>query len=47
MIPLALNVAVLDELTRCTCLETNVPSCLAAAIGTADDNLVHLEIETG
>ena len=47
MIPLALNVAVLDELTRCTCLETNVPSCLAATIGTADEISFILEIETG
>jgi hypothetical protein len=34
MIPLALSIAVLDELTRRTCLETS--TSLFAAIGTAD-----------
>jgi hypothetical protein len=35
MIPLALDIAILDELTRHTCLETNALSCHVAAIGAA------------
>ena len=34
MIPLTFSVAILDELTRRTCLETNAP-IIAAAIGAA------------
>jgi hypothetical protein len=41
MIPLAFGIAILDEHTRFTCLETNTPSCHTAAIGTADVDLVH------
>jgi hypothetical protein len=41
MISLAVNVAILDKLTRRTCLETST-SLFFAAIGTADAvNLVH------
>ena len=44
MIPLALSVAIFDELTRHTCLETDNPlHLLLAAVGAADDDdLVHL-----
>jgi len=39
MIPSTLGVAILDGHTRLACLETNA-SC-NAALGTADDDLVH------
>jgi len=35
MIPLALSIAILDEPTRLTCLETDYTSLLAAALGAA------------
>jgi hypothetical protein len=37
MIPLTIGVAVLDDFTRCTRLETDAPLLTAAAIGTAGD----------
>jgi hypothetical protein len=40
MISLTISVAILDKLTRRTCLETSAP--LFAAVGTTDDvDLVH------
>jgi hypothetical protein len=39
MIPLTLGVAILDDFTRCTRLETN--AIFYAAIGATDVNLVH------
>jgi hypothetical protein len=41
---LTIGVAVLDELTRLTCLEANTLSSHTAAIGAADDDLVHPKI---
>jgi len=41
MILLAFSVAILDEHTSRTCLETDALSCLAAAIGTANDDDLH------
>jgi hypothetical protein len=42
MIPLAFGVAILDEHTRLTCLETDASPLLLATISTADDvDLVH------
>ena len=35
MIPLTVDIAILDEHTRLTCFETNALSCHAAAVGTA------------
>jgi hypothetical protein len=46
MIPLTIDIAILDELTRLTCFETNALSCNAAAIGTADVNLVHPQTQS-
>ena len=40
MIPLTLGVAILDRHTRLTCLEIN-NAPVTAAIGTADDDIVH------
>jgi hypothetical protein len=41
MIPLTIGVAIPDEHTRLTRLETNALSCHDAAVGTADVNLAH------
>ena len=41
MIPLAIGIAIPDEHTRLACLESNALSCLAAAIGTANDDDLH------
>ena len=43
MFPLAIGVAILDKHTQHTCLETDTLSCHAAAIGTADVDLVHIQ----
>jgi hypothetical protein len=48
MLPLALGVAILDEFTRCTRLETGAP--LLAALGTAVHRfnvMVHGRVVTG
>jgi hypothetical protein len=44
MIPLAIGVAIPGEHARLTHLQTNTLSCHAAALGTADDDLVHHNI---
>jgi hypothetical protein len=40
MLPLAIGVAIFDELTRLTCLETDDNAPILAAIGTAYVDLI-------